>query len=152
MFVDDNFTASGAIRTQTGTKIGGEILSDIASDRGWIQLRRVRESVLKALEDARNAKLIGGGLEAQVYLTASDSLYALLKRYEAQLRYLFIVSVVSLTEGSGNGTGGVQVEVKRADGQKCERCWNFSTHVGEDRNYPTVCERCSAVLKEIDGA
>jgi isoleucyl-tRNA synthetase len=35
---------------------------------------------------------------------------------------------------------------------KCERCWNYSTHVGEDKRYPTVCERCSAVLKEIDGA
>ena len=37
-------------------------------------------------------------------------------------------------------------------GLKCERCWNFSTHVGEDKNYPTVCERCSAVLKEIEAA
>ena len=51
--------------------------------------------------------------------------------------------------GFGNGTGGVKVEVKKADGQKCERCWNYSTHVGEDKKYPTVCERCSAVLKEM---
>jgi isoleucyl-tRNA synthetase len=35
---------------------------------------------------------------------------------------------------------------------KCERCWNYSTRVGEDKQYPTVCERCSAVLKEIGGA
>ena len=53
-------------------------------------------------------------------------------------------------QGSGNGTGGVHVEVKKADGAKCERCWNYSTHVGEDKNYPTVCERCSAVLKELE--
>jgi isoleucyl-tRNA synthetase len=72
-----------------------------------------------------------------------------LKRYEPQLRYLFIVSAVSLTQGSGNGTGGIKVEVKKADGQKCDRCWNYSTHVGEDKLYPTVCERCSAVLKEL---
>jgi isoleucyl-tRNA synthetase len=45
----------------------------------------------------------------------------------------------------------VRVEIKKADGQKCERCWNYSTRVGEDKNYPTVCERCSAVLKEIEG-
>jgi isoleucyl-tRNA synthetase len=44
------------------------------------------------------------------------------------------------------------VQVSKAPGEKCERCWNFSTHVGEDKNYPTVCERCSAVLKEIDEA
>src|SRR5208282_3414948 len=124
------FTASGAIRTQTSTKISGEILADISGDRGWIQLRRVRDEVLKALEEARNGKFIGTGLEAQVHLTAPEPLYTLLKRYEAQLRYLFIVSAVTLTEGAGNGTGSVKVEVKKADGQKCERCWNYSTHVG----------------------
>ena len=109
--------------------------------------------MLKALEEARNQKLIGTGLEAQVTLTTADPVYSLLKRNEGQLRYLFIVSAVSLVQGSGNGSGGgVHVEVKKADGIKCERCWNYSTHVGEDKNYPTVCERCSAVLKEIETA
>ncbi len=133
------FPAPDGIAAQAGPK----------SDDDWNALRTVRDAVLKSLEEARNNKLIGTGLEAQVHLTAPDSLYALLKRYEAQLRYLFIVSAVSLTEGPGNGTGSVHVEVKKADGQKCERCWNYSTHVGEDKNYPTVCERCSAVLKII---
>ena len=126
--------------------------ADPKRDEDWNALRSVRDEVLKALEDARNNKLIGGGLEASVHVTASEALYAVLKRYQDQLRYLFIVSAVDLTEGAGNGTGSVQVEVKKADGQKCERCWNYSIHVGEDKNYPTVCERCSAVLKEIDGA
>jgi len=130
----------------------GNSKSDAKSDDDWNTLRSVRDNVLKALEEARNNKLIGTGLEAQVSITASDPLYALLRHYEAQLRYLFIVSAVSLAQGPGNGTGSVHVEVKKADGTKCERCWNYSTHVGEDKNYPTVCERCSAVLKEIDGA
>ncbi|MGB9071776.1 MAG: isoleucine--tRNA ligase [Terriglobales bacterium] len=121
------------------------------SDEDWTTLRAVRDEALKALEEARNNKLIGGGLEAQIHLTASDPLHSVLKRYEGQLRYLFIVSAVKLVQGAGNGTGGVQVEVARADGAKCERCWNYSTRVGEDKNYPTVCERCSAVLKEIEG-
>jgi isoleucyl-tRNA synthetase len=123
-----------------------------ASNCDWNTLRSVRDVVLKALEDARNNKLIGGGLEAQVHLSAPEPLYSVLKRYEGQLRYLFIVSAVRLTEGPGNGSGSVHVEVKKADGAKCERCWNYSTRVGEDKNYPTVCERCSAVLKEIAGA
>jgi len=42
------------------------------------------------------------------------------------------------------------MEVSRADGAKCERCWNYSIHVGEDKEYPTVCERCRAVLAEIE--
>ncbi|MFZ3342323.1 MAG: isoleucine--tRNA ligase [Terriglobales bacterium] len=117
--------------------------------KDWTTLRSVRDELLKALEEARNAKMIGTGLEAQVHLTAPDPAFTLLKRYEAQLRYLFIVSAVTLTQGSGNGTGGIKSEVKKADGQKCERCWNYSTHVGEDPYYPTVCERCSAVLKEL---
>jgi isoleucyl-tRNA synthetase len=118
----------------------------------WANLRLIRDEVLKKLEEARNAKLIGTGLEAQVILTAPKGPYTLLKSHEGQLRYLFIVSAVRLTQGPANGTGSVHVEIKKADGQKCERCWNYSTHVGEDKNYPTVCERCSTVLKEIEGA
>jgi len=121
-----------------------------AQEKEWASLRSVRDEVLKALEAARNEKLIGTSLEAQVRITASDPVYSLLKKYEAQLRYLFIVSQVHLAQGSGNGTSGVHVEVKKADGAKCERCWNYSTHVGEDKAYPTVCERCSAVLKELE--
>ncbi|HUO24819.1 MAG TPA: isoleucine--tRNA ligase [Candidatus Aquilonibacter sp.] len=124
--------------------------ADSKSDEDWTSLRSVRDEVLKALEEARNNKLIGTGLEAQVILTAAEPVYSLLKRYEAQLRYLFIVSAASLVPSSGNGTGGVHVEVKRAEGVKCERCWNYSVHVGEDKAYPTVCERCSAVLKELE--
>ncbi|HZZ15737.1 MAG TPA: zinc finger domain-containing protein, partial [Candidatus Sulfotelmatobacter sp.] len=75
--------------------------------------------------------------------------YSLLARYQEQLRYLFIVSAVTVTKAAGNGTGAVHVEVKKADGAKCERCWNYSPRVGEDKEYPTVCERCSAVLKEL---
>ena len=47
---------------------------------------------------------------------------------------------------------GLKIRVLKARGQKCARCWNFSEHVGEDTRYPSVCERCSAALKEIEGA
>ena len=122
---------------------------DEQQDKDWTTLRSVRDEVLKALEEARNQKLIGTGLEAQVSVTMPDPVYSLLKRYDGQLRYLFIVSAVILVQGSGNGTGGVHVEVKKAEGLKCERCWNYTTRVGEDKDNPTVCERCAAVLKEI---
>src|SRR5712692_9883497 len=116
----------------------------------WATLRAVRDEVLRAVEEARNSKLICGSLEAEVTVTAAEPVYSVLARYKEQLRYLFIVSTVALEQGtSGNGTGGVIVQVSKAAGRKCERCWNYSTHVGEDRAFPTVCERCSAVLKEI---
>jgi isoleucyl-tRNA synthetase len=134
----------GALSTDRESNLRGD-----AQKRDWNELRAVRDEVLKALEEARNNKLIGTGLEAQVSLTAPDPVYSVLAHHAGQLRYLFIVSAVTLIQGSGNGTGGVHVEVKKADGAKCERCWNYSTHVGEDEQYPTVCERCSAVLKEL---
>lgn len=119
----------------------------------WATLRSIRDEVLKALEEARNQKLIGAGLEAQVKVTAGEPAYSVLERYRDQLRYVFIVSSVILEKGaSGNGSSGVSVEVGKAPGQKCERCYNYSTHVGEDANYPTVCERCSAVLKELEAS
>jgi isoleucyl-tRNA synthetase len=143
------FPSPAEIAAQGDAKSGQS--SGSSTDIDWTTLRSVRDDVLKALEEARNNKLIGTGLEAQVLITASDPLHAVLKRHEAELRYLFIVSAVTLSEGAGNGAGSVNVEIKKADGQKCERCWNYSIHVGEDKNYPTVCERCSAVLKEIGG-
>jgi isoleucyl-tRNA synthetase len=116
----------------------------------WTTLLAVREQVMKALEEERNSKTIGKSLEAQLVVTAAEPAYSALARHRDQLRYLFIVSAVTLAQGSGNGVSGVKIEVKKADGGKCDRCWNYSTHVGEDKAYPTVCERCSAVLKELE--
>jgi len=141
-----SFPPASEIAAEGSSKSGEK-----SSNDDWTTLRSVRDEVLKALEEARNNKLIGTGLEAHVSITAPEPLLSLLKRYEGQLRYLFIVSAVNVNAGSGNGASGVGVEVKKADGQKCERCWNYSTHVGEDKDNPTVCERCSAVLKEIQG-
>jgi isoleucyl-tRNA synthetase len=131
--------------------LGGAGEQPAGASAEWETLHKVRDQVLKALEDARNAKLIGANLEAQVKLTASESLYPVLERHQDDLRYLFIVSSVGLERSaSGNGTGGLAVEVGKARGQKCERCWNYSTAVGKDPSYPTVCERCSAVLRELE--
>jgi isoleucyl-tRNA synthetase len=120
----------------------------------WTTLRSVREQVLKALEEARNAKRIGVGLEAQVTLTAAEPLYSVLSRFQAGLRYLFIVSAVKLeAKATGNGSSSpLSIQISRAEGKKCERCWNYSIHVGEDGKYPGVCERCSAALEQIEAA
>jgi isoleucyl-tRNA synthetase len=124
---------------------------DAQQRQDWTTLLAVREQVMKALEEERNSKRIGKSLEAQLAITAADPAYSVLARYKDQLRYLFIVSAVTLAQGSGNGSAGVHVEVKKADGAKCDRCWNYSPHVGENKEYPTICERCSAVLKGMEG-
>ena len=74
--------------------------------------------MLKALEEARNSKGIGKGLEAQVIDTASEPVYSVLKRHEDQLRYLFIVSAVTLVQGSGNGQRRCTRPSKKSRGHK----------------------------------
>jgi isoleucyl-tRNA synthetase len=124
----------------------------------WSQLFEVREQVLAALEKERVAKVIGSSLEARVTLTAAEKTYELLKGYEDQLRYLFIVSQVDVvelgapTEFNFTTASGLAfaISVSRAEGEKCERCWNYSTRVGESARYPTACERCVEALSEIE--
>jgi isoleucyl-tRNA synthetase len=116
----------------------------------WERLFEIRDEVLQALEEARIAKRIGSSLEARVEIAASGESYDLLERYRDELRYLFIVSQVDLLQ-SDEGASGVVVKVLPAEGQKCERCWNYSKRVGESSRYPTVCERCVEALEEIEG-
>jgi isoleucyl-tRNA synthetase len=133
----------------TGTVPAGFDVAALGAD--WDVLLGLRSEALKALEEARIAKRIGGSLEAQLHLAAPEKLYPVLERHRDQLRYLFIVSDVVLEKlPASNGESGLLISVSNAPGQKCERCWNYSTHVGEDKIYPAVCERCSAVLAEIE--
>ncbi|MDQ5845677.1 MAG: isoleucine--tRNA ligase [Acidobacteriota bacterium] len=115
----------------------------------WERLFEIRDEVLQSLEEARVAKKIGSSLEARVEIAASGDSYDLLQRYLDDLRYIFIVSQVNLVR-SDEGASGVIVKVVPAEGEKCERCWNYSTHVGESSRYPSVCERCVAALEEIE--
>ena len=124
--------------------------------KGWDRLLVVREEVLKALEPVRAAKTISSGLEARVTLAANPDLAGLLRKYAVCLPGLFIVSQVEIVDGKVEGGApaaaleGLQIRIERAQGKKCERCWNYSTHVGESADYPTLCERCVAALNEIE--
>jgi isoleucyl-tRNA synthetase len=114
----------------------------------WQRLLAVRDEVLKALEAARQEKRIGTSLEARVNLAASADDYPLLRDYGPQLPALFIVSQVDLQAGRDGATA---VSVERAHGKKCERCWNYSIHVGESAEMPGLCERCRAALEQMGG-
>jgi isoleucyl-tRNA synthetase len=130
---------------------------DAQKKEAWEELAKVRSAVLVKLEEARNAKTIGGALEAKVTLYSSlPKLQSTLKAYAKQLPALFIVSQVQIRDAASAGfdaaeTSGLAVGIEKADGKKCERCWNYSTHVGENARYPTICERCSEALAEIEG-
>ena len=116
----------------------------------WERIRKIRDDVNKALENARNQKTIGKSLEAQVTLKADGELYAFLKENEAVLEPVFIVSKVVLEQGAvaqtTAETEGLEVTVSKAHGEKCERCWAYSDTVGKDEKHPTLCARCAAII------
>jgi len=128
---------------------------DESRSKNWEKLMGLREQVLQVLELARAEKRISSSLQAQVTLRAGGDTARLLKKYAAFLPALFIVSQVEiedLNSSPATSTPGYveSIFVSPAKGAKCERCWNYSTHVGESAEYPTICERCQAALAEIE--
>jgi isoleucyl-tRNA synthetase len=113
----------------------------------WKELKGVRESVLKELEVARESKLIGNSLEAQVSLTVPPDLHDILEKHVDELASLFIVSSVELEPQAGKE---LEIKVSEADGKKCQRCWNYSTYVGTSEGFPVFCQRCENVVKEME--
>jgi isoleucyl-tRNA synthetase len=112
----------------------------------WTTLLMIRDEALKSLEEARKAKLIGKALDARLRLEVPGTLSDLLERYRGSLKELLNVSQVDVVTGS---SPQILVSTLPADGAKCERCWNYSVHTGEDLRWPTVCERCSSALEQI---
>ncbi|MEP0745472.1 isoleucine--tRNA ligase [Trichocoleus sp. AS-A1] len=139
----------------------------------WQQLRQIRTEVNKVMEQARAEKMIGSSLEAKVLLYVPNaefrSLLQALNLTSAfhshspssglgnrvdELRYLFISSQVELLDSSealqglkySSQTEALSIGVVKADGEKCDRCWNYSVHVGESAEHPLLCERCIPAL------
>ena len=145
------------------------LAASVAAD--WELLAKIRGEALKALEAARNAKRINSSLDAKVnfefFTTAAEAqLLGTLRKYAQYLPGLLIVSQVGVPADSAGQLRtrglhgdffhseifpGLALRVIAAAGTKCERCWNYSTHVGENTRYPGICERCSEALAEIEG-
>jgi isoleucyl-tRNA synthetase len=110
----------------------------------WKQLFEVRDLALRALEEARQNKTIGKGLEAELAITAFGDQLALLRRHAAGLKEAINVSAVNVTEGAT-----LVVTVLPATGHKCARCWNFMPEVGDYGIWHDVCTRCQSALMEM---
>ncbi|TDL35106.1 isoleucine--tRNA ligase [Jeotgalibacillus sp. S-D1] len=120
----------------------------------WNAFLDLRDDVLKALEEARNNKVIGKSLAAKVTLYADDSTRNLLSSIDEDLKQLFIVSQFEVAGSSTSAPDeamkfeGHSVAVTKADGETCERCWIITPEIGSDAAHPTLCPRCAAVVKE----
>ncbi|MCW8860148.1 MAG: isoleucine--tRNA ligase [Deltaproteobacteria bacterium] len=115
------------------------------------KLQKVRSEVSKQLEKARAEKRLGQSLEGKILLAVPEDYRQLLEDYRDLLPTYFIVSQVELTESlpaamDAENIPGLKLQVLAAEGEKCERCWNYATSVGEDTEHPTICSRCSAAL------
>lgn len=109
------------------------------------ELLQLRDLVLKALEESRQNGLIGHSLDAKVAIkTGSKKTLDLLKKYSAYLEEFFIVSKVEICNSDEN----LHIEVEHAEGEKCERCWKYDPLTNSDSEFPNICPRCMAVLKE----
>ncbi len=125
-------------------------------DERFNDLLAFRDHVLKALDDKRKEGLIGSALEAKVIIqTSSERDYTYLKTFESILPSVFIVShvdlmkVASVAQGVSEYFGATTIEVHKADGQKCCRCWKYTTDVGNVSAHPELCVFCATVVESI---
>ncbi len=125
-----------------------EGLQDPALEDVFEGLLRLREQVTKAIEEKRGTKELGTSLEAMVRLTLPRSWEEVVEPRKDLLPTLFIVSHVEVRYGSGEE---IKVEVERAPGRRCSRCWNYRPSVGSDSAHPEICDRCLPVVKAAEG-
>ncbi len=118
------------------------------------RLFEIRDIVMKALELARAEKVIGKSLEAKVKIyTESDDVLAMLNGFGNELAVMFITSQVEVVNGNASENAyseegsAISVEVLKADGEKCDRCWMYTTD-GEAVGEAHLCARCKAIVAE----
>jgi isoleucyl-tRNA synthetase len=123
-------------------------------DAKWDRILDIKDEIMKFLERKREEGLIGSSLEARISMYADDDkMKSFLHGNIGILPLLFRVSQATVTDEPEEGmedTSGFPLKVKiyRARGEKCPRCWNFSETVGENKEYPELCKRCSEVISE----
>ncbi|MEZ7741000.1 isoleucine--tRNA ligase [Gemella sanguinis] len=120
------------------------LIDDAALEAKWDKLLEVRDDVNKALEESRNKKVIGKSLEAAVEIYSNDSEVVELLNSVDNLHQLFIVSSVEVKENDGVAYDLATVKVTKAEGHRCERCWNIVEEVNEEG----LCPRCASILNK----
>ena len=134
-----------------------EACKDSALMKRWDLLITVRKEITKALELARKDKIIGHSLDAEVLIVLPEDMTEKLKNYSEELRSICIVSNLKFV-GKDSFDGGYEsadypgliIKTLPASFPKCERCWMHDATIGQDKEYPSLCERCVRVIRELD--
>jgi len=120
------------------------------NDAYWAELLKVRGEVNKVIEQARADKRIGGALEATVTLYADPELAAKLQALGNELRFVLLTSGAQVADYAlandeaqqSDGLKGLKIALHKAEGEKCQRCWHYTTDVGQNPEHAEVCGRC----------
>ena len=107
----------------------------------WRRIRELREAVNKDIEVLRANGQVGSSLQANVALTVNAHDYAMLASLSDDLKFIFITSALTLTQGEN-----LLIQVTASSDAKCERCWHYRDDVGADPAHPTICGRCTSNL------
>lgn len=145
------YTSEEVYRFIPGEKLESVHLNDMPEaptyefdSKLWELFFDVKDDVFKALEEARNEKVIGSSLEAEVKLNLGEKYKPVREQLEKYLHQLLIVSKVEFTDDETLPKAStIRVEVLKSNGQKCNRCWNYVDELDGD-----ICHRCSEILKE----
>ncbi|RMC25112.1 MULTISPECIES: isoleucine--tRNA ligase [unclassified Lactobacillus] len=117
----------------------------------WNIFMDLRDDVLKALEEARNKKLIGKSFEAAVTIYPTEKVMNALKQLDADFRQILIVSKLIIAQDNApteaEQFSSASIIVKRADGEVCPRCRMIRTDIGKDNDLSMICGRCAAIVK-----
>ena len=121
------------------------------NDAYWAELLKVRGEVNKVIEQARADKRIGGSLEAGVTLYADADLAEKLTHLGEELRFVLLTSGATVadyaqaTEDAQQSEliKGLKIALHKADGEKCPRCWHYTTDIGQNAAHADVCGRCA---------
>lgn len=117
----------------------------------WDKIHKIRDEIKKILEIQRKNKVIGSSLEAKVSIYCSGELFEFVKENKEDLQNVLIVSEIEIFEdGVGDYKAeeieNLSVSISHSKYKKCERCWTYSSTVGQDSSNPTICRRCIEVL------
>jgi isoleucyl-tRNA synthetase len=137
---------SASVHLEEFPRVARFIDRDLVST--WERLLRVREDVNAALEQKRKDKIIGTSLGARVVIEATGRVAALLEEHRPWLPTLFIVSEVVLHAGRTDEPDRLRVEVEKASGLKCERCWRYVSSLRTEPDWSGLCDRCVEALAE----
>ncbi|HET8707837.1 MAG TPA: zinc finger domain-containing protein, partial [Pseudomonadales bacterium] len=111
----------------------------------WDSIIAVKTAVNKQIEEARNNKLIGANLEAEVDLFCSSELAGQINALGEELRFVLITSAARVQQGDEGATTdvtGLKVKVSATQHPKCVRCWHHRADVGNHAEHPELCGRC----------